>query len=67
VFVALQVLTVIFVAVAMAVTLAHAPELPEKMRLSKEQYLGMQPIYYPEELISVGAPHHEPKSLHTVV
>lgn len=46
-FLALQVLTVILVAVAMALALAHALELPGKMRLSKEQYLGMQPIYYP--------------------
>jgi len=44
---ALQVLTVIIVAVAMALALAHALELPGKMRLSKEQYLAVQPIYYP--------------------
>ncbi len=44
---ALQVLTVVLVAVAMALTLAHALELPGKMRLSKEQYLATQPIYYP--------------------
>ena len=44
---ALQVLTVIMVAVAMALALAHALELPGKMRLSKEQYLAVQPIYYP--------------------
>jgi hypothetical protein len=31
----------------MALPLAHALELPGKMRLSKEQYLGMQLIYYP--------------------
>jgi hypothetical protein len=42
-----QVITVIFVAIAMALALAHALELPGKLRLSKEQYLGMQPIYYP--------------------
>jgi hypothetical protein len=35
------------VAVAMALPLSHALELPGKMRLSKDQYLGMQPIYYP--------------------
>jgi hypothetical protein len=46
-FTAIQVLTVIVVAVAMALSLAHALELPGKLRLSKEQYLGMQPIYYP--------------------
>ncbi len=31
----------------MALTLAHALELPGKLRLSKEQYLEVQPIYYP--------------------
>lgn len=43
----LQVLTVILVAVAMALALAHALELPGKMRLSKDAYLAVQPIYYP--------------------
>jgi hypothetical protein len=47
VFQALQVLTLVLVAVAMALALAHALELPGKMRLSKEAYVGMQPIYYP--------------------
>ncbi len=46
-FKALEVLTVVCVAVAMALSLAHALELPGKMRLSKEQYLATQPIYYP--------------------
>lgn len=31
----------------MALALAHALELPGKMRLSKEAYLAVQPIYYP--------------------
>src|SRR5687768_17878484 len=44
---AIQVITVIVVATAMALALAHALELPGKLRLSKERYLGMQPIYYP--------------------
>src|SRR5688572_9257939 len=44
---ALQVFAVLLVAIAMALALAHALELPGKLRLSKEQYLGMQPIYYP--------------------
>ena len=43
----LQVLTVILVAVAMAPALAHALELPGKMRLTREAYSAMQPIYYP--------------------
>jgi hypothetical protein len=45
--VALQVLTVMLAAVTMALSLAHALELPGKLRLSKEQYLAVQPIYYP--------------------
>ena len=43
----LQILTVSLVAVAMALALAHALELPGKLRLAKEQYLAVQPIYYP--------------------
>jgi hypothetical protein len=33
-------------AVTMALSLAHALELPGKLRLGKEQYLAVQPIYY---------------------
>lgn len=43
----LQVVTVIFVSVAMALALAHALELPGKMRLSEETYWAVQQIYYP--------------------
>jgi hypothetical protein len=43
----LQVSSVILVAVAMALALAHALELPGKMRLGKETYLAVQQIYYP--------------------
>src|SRR5918996_1717072 len=43
----LQVMTVMLVAVAMALALAHALELPGKMRLNKETYIAVQPIYYP--------------------
>ena len=46
-FVALQIVTVLVVAVTMALALAHALELPGKMRLSKEEYRAVQPIYYP--------------------
>jgi hypothetical protein len=46
-FEALQVLTVVLVAVVMTPTLAHALELPGKLRLRKEEYLTVQPIYYP--------------------
>ena len=43
----LQVLAVILVAVAMALSLAHALELPGKLRVPKDTYLAIQPIYYP--------------------
>jgi hypothetical protein len=46
-YVALQVLTVMLAAVTMALSLAHALEYPGKLRLNKEQYLTVQPIYYP--------------------
>jgi Anthrone oxygenase len=46
-FLLLQVASVFLVSVAMALALAHALELPGKMRLDKETYLAMQPIYYP--------------------
>jgi hypothetical protein len=42
-----EVLAVILVAITMALTLAHALELPGKLRLDKEQYLAVQTIYYP--------------------
>ena len=41
----LQILTILIVAVAMA--LEHVLELPGKMRPSKEDYLTVQQIYYP--------------------
>jgi hypothetical protein len=44
---ALQAVTAVVVAIAMSLALAHALELPGKMRLQKEHYLAMQPIYYP--------------------
>ena len=46
-YVALQVLTVMLAAVTMALSLAHALEFPGKLRLKEEQYLAVQPIYYP--------------------
>jgi hypothetical protein len=50
----LQVVTVFLVAVAMSLTLAHALELPGKMRLDREAYLTTQPIYYPGFTIGAG-------------
>lgn len=43
----LQVVSVLLVAVAMALALAHALELPGKLRLDKDAYLAVQQIYYP--------------------
>lgn len=50
----LQVLTLILVALAMAPALAHALELPGKMRLTREAYFAVQPIYYPGFTIADG-------------
>jgi hypothetical protein len=44
---ALQVITTVMVALAMVPAVAHALELPGKMRLNREAYLTVQPIYYP--------------------
>ena len=57
---ALQVVTLLFVAIAMALALAHALELPGKLRLSKDAYLTVQPIYYPGFTVAGAA---EPLSL----
>jgi hypothetical protein len=43
----LQVLSVLTVVVATVPALAHALELPGKMRLTKDQYYATQRIYYP--------------------
>ena len=43
----LKICAVMIVAVAMDMALAHALELPGKLRLSKDQYLAVQAIYYP--------------------
>lgn len=45
--VAFQIATIILTAITMATALAHALELPGKMRLTREQYLAVQRIYYP--------------------
>ena len=44
---ALQISTVMLTAVSMSLALAHALELPGKLRLNKEDYLAVQTIYYP--------------------
>jgi hypothetical protein len=43
----LEIATAFLVAIAMALALAHALELPGKLRLAKSEYLAVQPIYYP--------------------
>ncbi len=43
----LQVVALLLVALAMTPALAHALEWPGKKRLSKDEYLAVQTIYYP--------------------
>jgi hypothetical protein len=43
----LQMTTVFLVTIAMALALAHALELPGKLRLDKNSYYAVQSIYYP--------------------
>src|SRR5437773_9988406 len=42
-----QVVAVLLASIAMSLALAHALELPGKLRLSKENYIATQTIYYP--------------------
>jgi energy-converting hydrogenase Eha subunit A len=53
-FAAVQIISTILVALAMAMALAHALELPGKMRLARENYLAVQTIYYPGFTIAGG-------------
>ena len=50
----LQIVTLMLVSIAMTCTLAHALELPGKLRLSKESYAEVQLIYYPGFTIGGG-------------
>jgi hypothetical protein len=43
----LWLVTVLIVVLATIPAVAHAPELPGKMRLSKDEYVTMQRVYYP--------------------
>jgi hypothetical protein len=43
----LQVLCLVLIAVGMGLSLAHALELPGKLKLSREEYFAVQTIYYP--------------------
>ena len=49
-----QILTLLLVALAMATAIAHALELPGKMRLSQDTYFAVQSIYYPGFTIGGG-------------
>lgn len=51
---ALKVAAEVFVAVAMALSLAHALEYPGKMRLDRSTYAAIQPMYYPAFVIGSG-------------
>jgi hypothetical protein len=50
-----EILCLLLVAVAMALSLAHALEWPGKMRLAEGEYLAVQPIYYPGFTFAGGA------------
>jgi hypothetical protein len=53
----LEIVTVIFAALALVPALAHALELPGKMRLAKDAYFAAQTIYYPGFTIAgIGEP-----------
>src|SRR5262245_54944 len=43
----LQIINLVLVALVLATTLAHALELPGKLRLSQPEYWTVQQIYYP--------------------
>jgi hypothetical protein len=43
----LELITMLLVAIAMGLALAHALEHPGKMRLNRDDYLATQSIYYP--------------------
>lgn len=45
--IALKVVTLVLVAVAVGLVVAHSLEWPGKLRLTREQYLATQQIYYP--------------------
>lgn len=53
-FLLLQVVTVFLVSIAWAQSLAHALELPGKLRLDKDAYVATQSIYYPGFTIAGG-------------
>jgi Domain of unknown function (DUF1772) len=50
----LQILSVLVVVLAVTPALAHALELPGKLRLSRDAYIAAQPMYYPGFTIAGG-------------
>lgn len=58
--VTLKLVSLFLVVLTVTTSVAHALELPGKMRLSREQYLAVQPIYFPGFTIAGGA---EPLSI----
>jgi hypothetical protein len=50
-----QIIAVLLVAIAMSSAVGHAMEFPGKLRLSRQEYLAVQPIYYPGYTIFGGA------------
>jgi hypothetical protein len=54
-FLTLQVVTILLAAIVLTPALAHALELPGKLRLSEDQYLAVQTIFYPGFTIAGGA------------
>ncbi|WP_332685062.1 anthrone oxygenase family protein [Bosea sp. (in: a-proteobacteria)] len=51
---AVQILAILLAAVSMTTALGHALEMPGKLRLAREHYLAIQPIYYPGFTIGGG-------------
>jgi hypothetical protein len=49
-----QIVTILLVSIGMALSLAHALELPGKRRLPRETYVAVQSIYYPGFTIAGG-------------
>ena len=51
---AVQILAILLAALSLTAALAHALEMPGKLRLAREQYLAVQTIYYPGFTIGGG-------------
>ena len=51
--ISLRVFTVLLVAVTMGLALAHALELPGKLRLDERTYLSVQAIFIPASQLAV--------------